>query len=74
MQLSIGTLKSPSSRVDKDLTPSPRRILRCINFGIGESSANLFLNMLNLYLVKFEALSFERTGVLFCLIESESCP
>ena len=32
-----------------------RRILRCINFDIGESSPNLFLNMMNLYLVKFEA-------------------
>ena len=30
-------------------------ILRCINFGIGESSPNLFLSMVNLYLVNFEA-------------------
>ena len=54
-QLSMGTLNSPSSRVVEDLTPSRHQILRCINFGIGESSPNLFLNMLNLYLVKFEA-------------------
>ena len=34
----------------------PTLLLRCINFGIGESSPFfLFLNMVNLYLVKFEA-------------------
>ena len=49
MQPSMGTLNSPSSRVIKDSTPSRRRILRCIDFGIGESSPNLFLNMVNLY-------------------------
>ena len=54
MQPSMGTLNSPSSRVVKDLTPSQRQILRCINLGISESSPNLFLNMVNLYLVKFE--------------------
>ena len=57
MQPSIGTINSPSSRIVKILTPSRRRtcrILRCINFGIGESSPNLFLNLLNLYLIKFE--------------------
>ena len=43
MQPSMGTLKSTSLRVVKD------------NFGIGESSPNFFLNMLNLYWVKFEA-------------------
>ena len=58
MQSSMGTLNSPSSRVVKDLTPSRRRVLRCINFGIGESSLNLFLNMVILYLV-----NLERTGV-----------
>ena len=42
MQPSIGTLDSPSSRVVKDSTPSRRRILRYINFGIGESSPILF--------------------------------
>ena len=52
--MSMGTLKSPS-RVVKDSTPSHRRILRCINFGIGKSSPNIFLNMLNLYVVKLEA-------------------
>ena len=29
--------------------------MKCINFGINESSHNLFLNIFNLYLVKFEA-------------------
>ena len=55
MQLSMDTLNSSSSRVVKDSASSRHRILRCINFGIGESSPNLFLNMMNLYLVKFEA-------------------
>ena len=36
MQSSIGTLNSLSSRIVKDSTPSPRRILRYIIFGIGE--------------------------------------
>ena len=55
MQPSVDILNSPSSRIVKDSTPSRRQILRCINFGIGESSPNLFLNMLNFYLVRFEA-------------------
>ena len=55
MQPSMGTLNSPSSRVVKDSTPSRRQIFRCINFGVGESLPNVFLNMMNLYLVKFEA-------------------
>ena len=55
MQPSVGTLNSPSSRVIKDSTLSRRRILRCINFGIGESSPYLFLHMVNL----------EQKGVLF---------
>ena len=38
MQPSMGTLNFPSSRIVKDSTPSRRRILRYINFGIGESS------------------------------------
>ena len=42
MQPSMGTLNLPSSRVVKNLTPSRRWILRCINLGIGESSPNLF--------------------------------
>ena len=37
MQSLMGTLNSPSSRIVKDSTPSRRRILRYINFGIGES-------------------------------------
>ena len=52
MQPSMANLNSPSSRVVKDSTPSRRRILRCINFGIGESSPNLFLDVVNLYLIK----------------------
>ena len=49
-----GYLELPS-RVVKDSVPSQHRILRCINFGIGESSPNLVLDMMNLYLEKFEA-------------------
>ena len=65
MQLSMGTLNSPSSRIVKGSTPSRRQILRCINFGIGESSPNLFLSMVNLYLVKFKAWwILKRVGVL----------
>ena len=55
MQPSMGTLNSPSSRVVKDSTPSWRRILRYINFEIGESSPILFLDMVNLHLIIFEA-------------------
>ena len=55
MQPSMGTLNPPSSRVVKDSTPSRRWILRYINFGIGESSPILFLDMMNLYLKIFEA-------------------
>ena len=46
MQPSMGTLNASSSRVVKDSTPSRSRNLRCINFGIDESSPNSFLNML----------------------------
>ena len=38
----MGTLNSPFLRIVKDLTPSWRRILRCLIFGIGKSSLNLF--------------------------------
>ena len=55
MQPSIGILNSRSSRVVKDSTPSRRRILRYINFGIGESSPILFLDTVNLNLIIFEA-------------------
>ena len=55
MQPSMGTLNSPSSRIVKDSTPSRRRILRYINFGIGESWPILFLDMMNLHLIAFEA-------------------
>ena len=48
MQPSMGTLNSPSSRVVKD-------ILRYKNFGMGESSSILFLDMMNLHLITFEA-------------------
>ena len=80
MQPSMGTLNSSSSWVVKDLTPSQRGILMCINFGIGESSPNLFLNMMNLYLVKFEAQWILNEQVFNCFIillllfESESWP
>ena len=65
------TLNSPSSRVVKDSTPSRRRILRGINYGIGESSPDLFSNMMDLYLVQFEArlilneLAFHCFNILF---------
>ena len=55
MQRSMANLNSPSSRVVKDSTLSRRRILRYINFGIGESSPILFLYMVNLHLIIFEA-------------------
>ena len=68
MQPSMGTLNSPSSTVVKDSTPSRRRILRCIHFGIYESSPNLFLNMVNLYLLS--TVNLNQTGVslfYYCL-------
>ena len=68
MQSSMSTLNSPSSRVVKDSTPSRHQILRCINFGIGESSPNLVLNKLNFYLVKFEARWILNERALKCLI------
>ena len=55
MQPSMGTLNLPSSRVVKDSTPSRRRILRYINFRIGESLPILFLGMMNLHLIILEA-------------------
>ena len=55
MQPSLGTLNSPPSRVVKDSTPFRRRILKCLNVGTGEYSPNLFLNMMNPYLVKLES-------------------
>ena len=68
MQPSMGTLNSPSSRVVKDSSPSRHQILRCINFGIGESSPNLVLNRLNFNLVKFEARWILNERALECLI------
>ena len=67
MQRSMGTLSSPSSRFVKDSTPSRRQISGCINFGIGESSPNLFLNMVNLYLVRFVKLVFYHFIIFFYL-------
>ena len=49
MQPSMANLNSPSSGVVKDR----RRILRCKNFGKGESWPSLFLDVVNLYLMKF---------------------
>ena len=54
MQPSMANLNSPSSRVVKDSTPFRRRILRCINFGNGESSPSQFLAVVNLYLIQFK--------------------
>ena len=63
MQPSMGILNSPSSRVVKDSTPSRGRILRCANFGIGESSPNLFLNMISPSKM-WSTVNLEWTGVL----------
>ena len=63
----MGTLNSPS-RVVNNSMPSQHRILRCINFGIGESSPYLFLNMSNLYLVKFEAWWILNEQAFYCFI------
>ena len=52
MQTSMSNLNSPS-RVVKDSTPFRRQILRCINFETGEYSPSLFLDVVNLYLIKF---------------------
>ena len=54
MQPSMANLNSPTSRVVEDSTLSRRRILRCINLGNGESSPNLFLDVVNLYLMEFK--------------------
>ena len=62
MQPSMGTLNSPSSRVVKDSTPSRRRILRYINFGI------LFLDMVNLHLIIFEAWWILNERAIYCFI------
>ena len=65
MQPSMANLNSPSSRIVKYSTPSRRRILRYINFEIGESSPILFLDMMNLHLIIFKAwVNLERTCVL----------
>ena len=66
MQPSMDSLNSPASRIVKDSTPYRRRILRYMNFGIGESSPILFLDMMNLHLIIFEAwwIFNERTCVL----------
>ena len=78
MQPSMGTLHLPSSRVVKDSTPSRRRFLRWINFEIGESSPNLFLNSVNLYLVRLKHCESWTTGrfivLLFSLFKSKSWP
>ena len=58
MQLSTGTLNTPSSRVVKDSTPSWRQILMCIDFGIGESWRNR--NFIVLLFCLFESDSWPR--------------
>ena len=67
MQPSMGTLNSPSSRVVKDSMPSRRRIFRCINFGIGETSPYLFFEHDESLPSKiWSTVYLERTGVLSC--------
>ena len=58
----------PPPPVVKDSTPSRRQISRCIKFRICEFLPNLFLNMLNLYLVKFEARSILNERAFYCFI------
>ena len=45
-----------------------RWILRCINFGIGESSPNLFLAMVNLHLKVCETWWILKEGAIYCFI------
>ena len=61
MQPSMGNLNLPFSRV-----ASRRRILRCIIFGIGESPPSLYLDMVNLYLMIFEAWWILNENVFYC--------
>ena len=68
MQLSMGTLNSPSSRIVKDLTLSRRQILRYINFGIGESWPISFLDLVNLHLITFEARWILNEHAFYCFI------
>ena len=70
MQPSMANLNSPSSRVVKDSTPFRRRILRCKNFGKGESWPSLFLDVVNLYLMKFRHrwILNERTFYYFIIL------
>ena len=70
MQPSMANLNSPSSRVVKDSTPFRRRILRCKNFGKGESWLSVFLDVVNLYLMKFwhRWILNERTFYSFILL------
>ena len=44
------------------------RILRYINFGIGESSPILILDMMNLHLITFEARWILNERVFYCFI------
>ena len=68
MQPSIGTLNAPSWRVVKDSTPSRRRVLRYIHFGIGESWLILFLDLVNLHLIIFEAWWILNGRAFYCFI------
>ena len=70
MQPSMANLNSPTSRVVKDSTPFRRRILRCKNFGKGESWLSVFLDVVNLYLMKFwhRWILNERTFYSFILL------
>ena len=68
MQSSTGTLNSPSSRVVENSTSSRRRILRYINFRIGESSPILVLDQMNLHLITFEAKWILREHAFYCFI------
>ena len=68
MQPSIDNLNTPSSRVLKDSMPLQCWIIRCINFGICESSTNLFLLKVKLYFNIFEAWWILNEHVFCCFI------
>ena len=75
IQPSMANLNSPSSRVVKDSTHFRRRILRCKHFGKGESWPSLFLDVVNLDLIKFRHrwILNERTFYSFIILFIWKC-
>ena len=64
----VGTLTSLASRVVKDSTPSWRQILRYINFGIGEHSPYLFLDLMDLHVIISEVWWILNDRAFYCFI------